>query len=482
MKYRTKLYFAFAAISTISSMLAVGFVFFEAKKLLKMSFSHELKAIVSVASGFLDGEEVAKIRRREDEKLPIYHTYQTLLTQLQTELFAQGLPVAHFYTLYKMPDKPNELFLGLTTAADPHQVLPPGLSYLSQNKGRILKHFGTSFTSDAPYFGTFGKWFSAFCPILDGNKQVVAMLAIDVSAHSYYKEINRLFNTYLIGLLVSLLASVILAFFFALRVTRSLRKFMGVVEYIAHGHFDIQVEHKMDGEFAELTQEVNQIGKALSARSFIENNFSSYVSYPVLQSLLRSPPPLKGERRTITALFGDLSDFTKNIHDFSPKDIVNFLNTYFETMIDIAFKFKGTLENFRGDGFLVLFGAPIDDPKQEHHAIKAAEDMLKAWENLQKRDSGTSRSTQQLNIGIHTGPALIGAIGKDDKIHYTAIGSTIHIAQEIAWEGRKKQLPLIISQTTWESQKQLIDAEKLPALQFFQQTGSIALYAVNTQG
>lgn len=481
MKYRTRLYFAFAIISFVSSLLAIGFVFFEAKRLLRVSFAYELKAVVSVTAGFLDGEEIAKIRKQEDEKLPLYHKYRTLLMQLQKGLTSEGLPIAHFYTIHKMEGAPSELLFGLNTADDPHQVLPPGLSYSAENKAAVLKHFGTSFTSDTPYFGAFGKWFSAFSPIVDNNKQVVGMLGIDVSADSYYKEIDRLFNTHLIALLVSLLTSVILAFFFSQRVTRSLRKFMDVVEYVSHGHFDIQVDHKMDGEFAELTEEINKIGKALIKHTFIENNFSSYVSYPVLQSLLRSPPPLKGERRTITALFGDLSTFTKNTQAFSPEEIVSLLNTFFEAMIDIAFKFKGTLENFRGDGFLVLFGAPVDDPKQERHAIQAAQDMVKAWENLQRRERDKPWDSEQLNIGIHTGPALIGGIGKDDTIHYTAIGNTIHLAQEIAWEGRKKHLPLIISQKTWESEQQLIDAEKLPDLSFTQQTGSIAIYAVKTR-
>ena len=472
---------AFAIISFASSLLAIGFVFLEGKRLLAKSFRHELQGIVTVASDFMDGEEISQIRQREDEGLPVYQKYQTLLNSLQKGLTAEGLQISHFYTVHKLANAPGELFFGLNTADDPHQVLPPGLSYLAENKEDIQKNFGTVFSSKKTYHGTFGKWFSAFAPIFNGNDQVVAMLGIDVSAQLYLKEINRLFYTHFFALFVSLLASMILAYLFSRTVTRSLMKLMEIVEYIGHGHYDVHVSHKMDGEFSRLAGEISEIGKALSARSIIEENFSSYVSYPVLQSLLRSPPPLKGEKRTITALFGDLRSFTKMTESHPVDEVIDILNIFFETMFDTTFKFKGTLENFRGDGFLILFGAPMHDPQHQEHAVEAALAMIKTWEILQKREREPMWPSLPLNIGIHTGSALIGGIGEKEHLHYTAIGDTVHIAQQIASEASKQKLPLIISKETREAQKQMVETEKLPDLPLPDQKASISIYTVKIQ-
>ncbi len=481
MKFRTKLYLAFTLISFIGSLLAIGFVFLEAKQILRTSFQQKLETIVAVTSSFLPGDEILLIKAKEDADNPAYKKYKDLLDRLQRRLQSEGVPVSHFYTLFRDKDDPSEMLFGINTADDPLEVLPPGFSYAAANKPSFLKKYGTFFTSDSPYIGTYGRWFSAFAPIKDSSNHVVGMLGIDVSADNYDTSMSRMFNTHIISLSISLVVSLLLAYLFSRRVSRSLSLLSQSVEYMSHGHFEAQVRLKTKDEFSRLAHEINHIGKALSQRSVLEENFSSYVSYPVLQQILHSPPDFEGEKREITALFADLNDFTQLSQVLSPEELVGMLNSYFEVMIDIIFKYKGTLENYRGDGFLVIFGAPIQDPHKEQNALNAAYEMIDALENVKKRGKAKHWPTLKLNIGIHTGDALIGIIGKEVRMHYTAIGNTVHIAQQIALESNKRAASLIISESTYEPVKQLLTAEKLTDLELTDLKTTLPIYQIKKE-
>lgn len=98
-----------------------------------------------------------------------------------------------------------------------------------------------------------------------------------------------------------------------------------------------------------------------------------------------------------------------------PEEVVELLNEYFEKMVDIVFRHRGTLDKFLGDGMMAIFGAPEDDPYQEEHAIRAAIEMQQAL-------SGLRHAQLAIGIGINSGPAIVGNIGSSERMEYTAIG------------------------------------------------------------
>ena len=153
---------------------------------------------------------------------------------------------------------------------------------------------------------------------------------------------------------------------------------------------------------------------------------------------------LSGQTRNVTVLFSDIRGFTTLSESHAPQQIVNLLNRYFDRQVDIIFKHHGTLDKFIGDCIMAFWGAPFDDPEQTQHALTAALDMQDALIafNLELREEDPGSIGFDIGIGVHVGPAVIGFIGAQRKLDYTAIGDTVNLASRV--EGLTKGVSRIL--------------------------------------
>ncbi len=153
---------------------------------------------------------------------------------------------------------------------------------------------------------------------------------------------------------------------------------------------------------------------------------------------------LSGQTRQVTVLFSDIRGFTTLSETQAPQHIVDLLNRYFDRQVEIIFKHRGTLDKFIGDCIMAFWGAPFDDPKQTEHAIAAALDMQDALIAFnQELKAENARAMEfDIGIGIHVGPAVIGFIGAQRKLDYTAIGDTVNLASRV--EGLTKGVARIL--------------------------------------
>jgi adenylate cyclase len=115
----------------------------------------------------------------------------------------------------------------------------------------------------------------------------------------------------------------------------------------------------------------------------------------------------------------------------APEEIVAFLNQFFTRMIDAIFSHRGTLDKFLGDGCLAIFGAPLDDPEHDRMAVLAAQDMLAAAHALSAELEEKHGVPLRIGIGLHAGDAIVGNIGSEQRMEYTAIGETVNIASRV---------------------------------------------------
>jgi adenylate cyclase len=146
----------------------------------------------------------------------------------------------------------------------------------------------------------------------------------------------------------------------------------------------------------------------------------------------------------VTVLFSDIRGFTTLSETATPQHIVNLLNRYFDRQVEIIFKHHGTLDKFIGDCIMAFWGAPFDDPQQTQHALAAAlemQDALIAF-NQELRAEDSLAVGFDIGIGIHVGPAVIGFIGAQRKLDYTAIGDTVNLASRV--EGLTKDVARIL--------------------------------------
>jgi len=151
-----------------------------------------------------------------------------------------------------------------------------------------------------------------------------------------------------------------------------------------------------------------------------------------------------GEEASITAMFLDIRDFTSRSETMEAMDVVSFLNDYFEKCSIVIRDHGGHINKYTGDGFLAIFGAP--EPLAQH-TLWAFDAACKLWElSIQSILGG---KPMEIGIGLHSGKAVLGNIGSETKIEYTAVGDTLNTAARLQeYTKAMKDFPIIMSLAT----------------------------------
>lgn len=155
----------------------------------------------------------------------------------------------------------------------------------------------------------------------------------------------------------------------------------------------------------------------------------SYTPAHLAQKILQSRSALEGERKLVTILFCDIADSTPLAARIGPDRMHKLLNSFFETALAEVHRFEGTVNQFLGDGFMALFGAPIAHEDHARRAALAALAIRKAIASdrqFQARDIAL-----KTRIGLNTGAVVVGGIGDNLRMDYTAIGDTTNVAARI---------------------------------------------------
>jgi adenylate cyclase len=177
--------------------------------------------------------------------------------------------------------------------------------------------------------------------------------------------------------------------------------------------------------------------------------FQRFVNPHVVQELMAHGGLSRaGESRQITILFSDIRGFTTLSEKRTPQQIVELLNRYFTLQVEVVFRHGGSLDKFIGDCIMAFWGAPLDDPQHARHAVEAALEMAEVLQRF-KRELGEQDADFDVGIGIHSGPAVVGLIGSDQRREYTAIGDTVNLGSRI--EGLTKGVSrILVSRDTME--------------------------------
>jgi adenylate cyclase len=173
---------------------------------------------------------------------------------------------------------------------------------------------------------------------------------------------------------------------------------------------------------------------AATARDRVTNLFGQHVSPQVVDRLLAIGAAELSEMRRVCVMFVDIRGFTAAARDRSPAEVVARLEAVFAILVEIVDRHHGIVNKFLGDGFLAMFGAPIDDPSAGANSVAAGREMLRAIEEGNNGHSWPIR----IGIGIHIGEAVTGTVGSPRRKEYTVIGDTVNLASRL--ESLNKEL------------------------------------------
>ena len=224
--------------------------------------------------------------------------------------------------------------------------------------------------------------------------------------------------------------------------------------------------------------------EGLRQRDFIRHTFGRYLSNEVVDELLDSPEGLKmsGENREVTFLVSDLRDFTGLSSKLTPQEVIKILNRYFENMVEVIAKYRGTVSEFMGDGILSFFGAPLQSVDDPVRAVACAIEMQTALSklNAEHKNSKDNLPEIAMGIGINTGEVVVGNIGSERRASYGAVGAPINVAYRI--ESLSVGGQILVSSTTYEKVKNHIKIRGAKEVKFKGIVEPICLYDVIGMG
>ncbi len=293
---------------------------------------------------------------------------------------------------------------------------------------------------------------------------------------AFYRPTERIVTQTAIILGASLVAALLLLFFFAGFLTRPLRQIADAMQgIITTGDLSQRVQtlyrdetgrlgHTFNLMTADLERAYGMVkGYALRAAVAKENEekirhiFQKYVPKAVIDQFYASPEQmLVGEMRALAVLFSDIRGFTTLVENIKAEVFVPILNDYFGRMAKSIYDRDGIVDKHIGDAIMAIFGAPEKQENDSRAACEAAFDMLDALAVFNAAHRADLPRPIEIGIGIHFGRVTVGNIGSDYKMDYTVIGDPVNIASRVESLTKRYHEPLVVSQSV---QSRLRDRE-----------------------
>lgn len=169
------------------------------------------------------------------------------------------------------------------------------------------------------------------------------------------------------------------------------------------------------------------------ARAVLRQSFEAYFPPKVVDRIVRNPGLVtaSGQKKELSILFSDIVGFTNRCEGLSPDEIRSFLNQHFAAMVDSAFAHGGTVDKFIGDGLMVFFGDPEDQPDHAVRAVRSAIDMQRKAREIGAAQERSGAPGYLLRIGVNSGLVTVGNMGSPRRLSYTVLGSPVNLAQRL---------------------------------------------------
>ena len=181
-----------------------------------------------------------------------------------------------------------------------------------------------------------------------------------------------------------------------------------------------------------------------------------------------------GQERELTVLFADIRGFTAYSEKHTPEELVAILNRYLAAGAEAVLRQEGTVDKFLGDAVMAWFNAPLPQPDYTLRAVRAALDLKAAVERLHAELPPEAHLS--FGVGIHTGPAVLGWIGTEKRLDFTAIGDSVNTAKRIQENAAPNQI--LISRQAFEQVQDSVEGRPYAPLQVKGKSEAVEVYEI----
>ncbi len=182
-------------------------------------------------------------------------------------------------------------------------------------------------------------------------------------------------------------------------------------------------------------------------REQIKDMFGRYVSDALVEKIMAKEIAVEGEKRDVTVMFIDIRNFTPLAESVEPHILITILNNFFDVCIGTITKHDGFIDKFIGDAIMVVFGAPEADPRHRDAAVDCALELVSALETMNSwvRSLGVDWEFGY-GIGINSGDVIVGNVGTERRMEYTALGDAVNVASRLERLTRQVSQPILVGE------------------------------------
>jgi adenylate cyclase len=211
-----------------------------------------------------------------------------------------------------------------------------------------------------------------------------------------------------------------------------------------------------------------------------KRRLSRFFSPSVVKEIVRHKDDtnLAAGRRRMTVLFSDIRGFTSMSEKMTPEDVVTFLREYLTVMTEAVFTHGGTVDKYIGDAIMALYNVPFEAADHAAQAVRTALAFQERLKPLAERFTARYGGTLACGVGIHTGDAVVGTIGSEQRLEYTAIGDTINLGSRLEGLTKDFNVPVIISEATYLEVRELFGTRDLGEVTVKGKAIPVKIYAV----
>lgn len=221
-----------------------------------------------------------------------------------------------------------------------------------------------------------------------------------------------------------------------------------------------------------------QLAKKIEFEARTRAQFQRFFSPGMVQQMVEGKLKLDGvgETRQVTVLFVDIRGFTAMTENSDAHEIVGLLNEYFEIMVEVLFRFDGTLDKYVGDEIMAVFGVPVAQEDGAIKAVNCALEMMRALDEFNETRRAENLQPVFAGVGINTGDVVFGAIGSSKTLQYTVIGDAVNTTARLC--SLAKPGEIIISQNTMDQVQGFVEAIKMPKVKVKGKQEELTIYRV----
>ncbi len=307
---------------------------------------------------------------------------------------------------------------------------------------------------------------------IDGDRGLHWVVAVALPAADILGPVEKTRRTTILITIIATIVAVLLVVLVAMQIGGALRRLTRETEAI--GRFLLEAKPIV----ASNVVEVHQLSTAIEDMKRGLRSFQKFVPADLVRRLVQSGREAVrgGKRETVTMHFSDIADFTTISEQLAPEELVELLSEYLSLMSEPILTSGGTIDKYIGDAVMAFWNAP--SPVADHAYIACAT-VLANRARLAERCTkwvAAGKPALRCRVGLHTGEAVVGNIGSEARLDFTAIGDTVNLASRLEGLNKTYGTELMISEATYALVKDRVVVRLLDRVAVKGKAQSIAIY------